>query len=167
MKTFQITVNSRLELYQAYIASVNWMLGKNSLSNSEIEILSYFLYYNDKYKNIKESEIRFELLFSNSVKKKIRTEFNLSSQKMETYLNKLRKKGVILKNSINSLFDININDVMNLSYIIKLGPQVSVPHYDIDGNDVEENFDESETEYEEDEEDDEYYEENEIEEDWD
>lgn len=163
MKTFQITVNSKLELYQAYIASVNWMLGKKSLSESEIEVLSYFLYYNDKYKNIKEKEIRFELLFSNSVKKKIRTEFNISSQKMETYLNRLRKKGVILKDSIISLFDINIDEVMNLSYIFRLGPEVSVPHYDIDGNTLE--TDEETEDIEEDEE--EYYEEDEIEEDWD
>lgn len=101
VKNIKIPLNKRIEIFQAWLYAVNWTLGDNKLSDSELEILSYFLYYNDKYKTIIEDDIRGELIFSTGIKKKIKAEFEIDSQKLETYLNKLRKKGIINNNVIN------------------------------------------------------------------
>lgn len=120
-KAYEIPIKSRIALFQAYLVAFNWTLGKNELTISEIEILSYFLYYNEKYKSIKEDEVRYELLFSTSVKKKIREEFNIDSQKLETYLNKLRKKGVVTSNNgINPAFVIYPENVIDLTFSFKM-----------------------------------------------
>lgn len=131
-KSFEIKANTRIELFQFWLAACNWTLGKNSLTESELKILSYFLYYNDKYKSIQDLETRFELLFSNSIKKKIKEEFGVESQKLETYLNKLRKKGVITStNSINSSFLIYPENKIILSYnFINSHNTISTPHLD-------------------------------------
>lgn len=116
-KIYDIPIKSKIDMYQAWILSINWTLYKNQLTTSEIGILSYLLYYNEKYKAIKEDEIRYELLFSTSVKKKIREEFSIDSQKFETYLNKLRKKGIITaNNSINPRFIVYIDDKLTVGF---------------------------------------------------
>lgn len=111
-----VPLNSKIELYQAWLVAVNWRLGKNQLTESEIEIFSYILYYNDKYKSIVEDETRYELLFSTSVKKKIKEEFNIETTKFETYLNKLRKKGIIKDNVISKPFIVNIDDNLQITF---------------------------------------------------
>jgi len=104
VKNFNIPVQERIQLFQVWLASINWTLGKNQLTQAELEILSYLIYYNDKYKTIKEADVRMDLLFSTTIKSKIKKEFDVSTHKLETYLNKLRKKNVIENNSINERF---------------------------------------------------------------
>jgi hypothetical protein len=113
--------SDRIGLFQGWLGAMNWTLGKDSLTESELKILSYFLYYNDKYKSITEEETRYELLFSNSIKKKIKEEFKVDSQKLETYLNKLRKKKAITANNyINPRFVVYPEDTVIVSYTFKL-----------------------------------------------
>lgn len=120
-KIYEIPIKSKIDMYQAWILSINWTLYKNQLTTSEIAILSYILYYNEKYKSIKEDDVRYELLFSTSVKKKIREEFSIDSQKFETYLNKLRKKGIITSsNGINPRFIVYIDNSLTVSFNFKL-----------------------------------------------
>lgn len=104
VKNFNIPVQERIQLFQVWLASINWTLGKSQLTQAELEILSYLIYYNDKYKTIKEADVRMDLLFSTTIKSKIKKEFDVSTHKLETYLNKLRKKKVIENNSINEKF---------------------------------------------------------------
>lgn len=104
VKNFNIPVQERIQLFQVWLASINWTLGKSQLTQAELEILSYLIYYNDKYKTIKEADVRMDLLFSTTIKSKIKKEFDVSTHKLETYLNKLRKKNVIENNSINERF---------------------------------------------------------------
>jgi len=115
-------ITNRVDLFKGWLNVINCTLSKkDSLTESELEILTYLLYYNDKYKSIKEDETRFELLFSTSVKKKMKEEFNVDSQKLETYLNKLRKKGIITSNNtINPIFIIYPEDTVFISFTFQL-----------------------------------------------
>jgi hypothetical protein len=104
IKKFNIPVKERVQVFQVWLGAINWTLGVNQLTDSELEIFSYLLYYNDKYKSITEHEVRMDLLFSTTIKNKIKQEFNIVTHKLETYLNKLRNKGFIVGNSVPERF---------------------------------------------------------------
>jgi hypothetical protein len=104
IKKFNIPVKEKVQVFQVWLGSINWTLGVNQLTDSELEIFSYLLYYNDKYKSITEHEVRMDLLFSTTIKNKIKQEFNIVTHKLETYLNKLRNKGFIVGNSVPEKF---------------------------------------------------------------
>jgi hypothetical protein len=104
IKKFNIPVKEKVQVFQVWLGSINWTLGVNQLTDSELEIFSYLLYYNDKYKSITEHEVRMDLLFSTTIKNKIKQEFNIVTHKLETYLNKLRNKGFIVGNSVPERF---------------------------------------------------------------
>lgn len=120
IKHFNIPITERIQIFQLWLASINWTLGKNQLTEAELEILSYLLYYNDKYKSIQDYNVRMDLLFSTSIKKKIREEFNIPSQKFETYLNKLRNKGILDKNSINPKFVVYPDNKLQITFSCEL-----------------------------------------------
>lgn len=120
IKKFNIPVTEKIQIFQVWLASINWTFGKNQLTEAELEMLSYFLYYNDVYKTIKEKEVRMDLLFSTTIKNKIKKEFSVSTHKMETYLNKLRKKNVIEKNIIDDRFIIYPGDSLEVSFNCKI-----------------------------------------------
>ncbi len=118
-KDLTIQVNNKIELLQGYIAAVNWTLGSNMLTESEVITLSYLMYYNEVYFSI-DREFRGDLLFSNTVKKKIKQEFNLEGVKLDTYIGKLRKKGIIVNNNLISIFDIKVEDALSIKYTFKI-----------------------------------------------
>jgi hypothetical protein len=129
IKNFNIPVEERVQLFQIWLASINWTLGPNQLTQAELEILSYFIYYNDKYRSIKENDVRMDLLFSTTIKSKIKKEFNINTHKLETYLNKLRKKNVIENNSINERFIIYPEQSLQVQFNSSL--QAETPQEDI------------------------------------
>ena len=104
IKKFNIPVKEKVQVFQVWLGAINWTLGVNQLTDSELEIFSYLLYYNDKYKSITEHDVRMDLLFSTTIKNKIKQEFNIVTHKLETYLNKLRNKGFIVGNSVPERF---------------------------------------------------------------
>lgn len=104
IKKFNIPVKEKVQVFQVWLGAINWTLGANQLTDSELEIFSYLLYYNDKYKSITEHDVRMDLLFSTTIKNKIKQEFNIATHKLETYLNKLRNKGFITGNSLPERF---------------------------------------------------------------
>lgn len=114
-KELTIKVKSKLDLFKGYIAAVNWTLGTNALTEAEIEILSILMYFNDVYKEITDNQIRSDLILSNVVKKKIKDEFGISSSKLETYLAKLRKKGIITS-SLSPRFMIYPNSILSIKF---------------------------------------------------
>ena len=122
-KELTIKVKSKLDLFKGYIAAVNWTLGTNALTEAEIEILSILMYFNDVYKEITDNQIRSDLILSNVVKKKIKDEFGISSSKLETYLAKLRKKGIITS-SLNSRFMIYPNSILSIKFNFVLESRV-------------------------------------------
>lgn len=104
IKKFNVPVKEKVQVFQVWLGAINWTLGTNQLTDSELEIFSYLLYYNDKYKSITEHDVRMDLLFSTTIKNKIKQEFNIATHKLETYLNKLRNKGFIVGNSVPERF---------------------------------------------------------------
>lgn len=127
IKPYNITGNSILDIFQTYLRIINWTL-KEQLTEAEMEILSYLLYYNNHYyTQIKDDQIRFDLLFSSVVKRKLKEEFNVSSAKVETYLNKLRKKGIIEKNQLSPRVIIYLQEKLEVRFSINLKGQVELP----------------------------------------
>jgi hypothetical protein len=127
IKNFNIPITKRIQIFQVWLASLNWTLGVNQLTEAELEIFSYLLYYNDQYKSIQDHNLRMDLLFSTTIKKKIKDEFNIPTAKFETYLNKLRKKGVLEKNSIVPRFIIYPEDKLQVSFTCGLTATVQRP----------------------------------------
>lgn len=120
VKPFNIKVKNKQELFLAYLKSINWTLPEQ-LTDSELEVLSYLVYYNNFYAaEIKSDEIRYDLLFSSSTKKKIREEFDIDAQKFETYLNKLRKKQVIVNNTLSSRVVITMQDKLEVRFTMSV-----------------------------------------------
>jgi hypothetical protein len=124
VKKFVLPISERIQIFQVWLASINWTLGKNQLTESELEMLSYFIYFNDVYKSIPENDVRMDLLFSTTIKNKIKKEFNISTHKMETYLNKLRKKGIIENNVINEKFIIYPDSSLEITFSCKITSRV-------------------------------------------
>jgi hypothetical protein len=138
VKPFNIKVKNKQELFLAYLKSINWTLPEQ-LTDSELEVLSYLVYYNNFYAaEIKSDEIRYDLLFSSSTKKKIREEFDIDAQKFETYLNKLRKKQVIVNNTLSKQVVITMQDKLEVRFtmsvkeetILKEEPKNERPSFD-------------------------------------
>jgi len=120
IKPFNIKVKNKQELFLAYLKAINWTLPEQ-LTDSELEVLSYLVYYNNFYAaEIKSDEIRYDLLFSSSTKKKIREEFDIDSQKFETYLNKLRKKSIITNNALSNKVVITMDDKLEIRFTMTL-----------------------------------------------
>lgn len=115
-KTYKIKSGSELELYINYLKSINWII-EPSLTDSEIQILAFIMLYNNKYSEISDKEKRFKFIFSSSIKKELRDEFNISSSKLETYLNKLRAKGALTSDNIlEDVFCINLSEGILISF---------------------------------------------------
>jgi hypothetical protein len=120
VKPFNIKVKNKQELFLAYLKAINWTLPEQ-LTDSELEVLSYLVYYNNFYAaEIKSDEIRYDLLFSSSTKKKIREEFDIDAQKFETYLNKLRKKGIITNNALSKQVVITMEDRLEIRFTMSI-----------------------------------------------
>jgi len=136
IKPFNIKVKNKQELFLAYLKAINWTLPEQ-LTDSELEVLSYLVYYNNFYAGeIKSDEIRYDLLFSSSTKKKIREEFDIDTQKFETYLNKLRKKQIIINNTLSSRVVITAEDKLEIRFTmavketLKTEPKEERPSFD-------------------------------------
>lgn len=105
---------SKQELFEVYLNTINWTLTE-PLTESELKVLSYLLYYNNiYYKEIKSDSIRYDLLFSSTIKKKIREEFDIEPQKFEVYLNKLRKKNIITDNQLSEKIVIYLDNKLEV-----------------------------------------------------
>jgi predicted transcriptional regulator len=130
VKPFNIKVKNKQELFLAYLKAINWTLPEQ-LTDSELEVLSYLVYYNNFYAaEIKSDEIRYDLLFSSSTKKKIREEFDIDAQKFETYLNKLRKKGIITNNALSNKVVITMEDKLEIRFTMALKQEPIAPKDD-------------------------------------
>ena len=61
-KELTIKVTDKVDIFKVYLAAINWTLGANSLTESEIEIFSILLYYNDIYKEIKKNKRNMNII---------------------------------------------------------------------------------------------------------
>jgi hypothetical protein len=115
-----INVENKFEIYKSYLSIINWTLGDKSLSNKEIDILAHFMYYNELYANIPEEEAKIELLMSASTKKKIKQKLSMSSSMFDTYLSRIKKKGLISDTGIQgTLNKIRLSNEYIISFAVK------------------------------------------------
>lgn len=96
----QITIplHNEIDIYKSYLYTVNWMR-KIPLAKKEMEVLSHFMYYNNKYKDL-DSEIKKEILFSKTTRKQIQEQLGMKPVVFDNYVKSLRDKGVIKDNEI-------------------------------------------------------------------
>lgn len=120
LKSYSINIPDELTLFKSWVASINWTLGGNSLTGDEIEMFATLLYFNNKYRDIKDMEVRYELLFSSSTKKKIKELLGIAPNKIETYFTKLRRKGIIVDNTLIDRFIIYPDGEINLTFNLKV-----------------------------------------------
>lgn len=74
-----------------------------NLRNQEVDVLARLLYYRHSIsKQIKSKDLVDELLFNTSTRKKIKKELNIKEYSFNNTLSALRKKNLIIDNSINS-----------------------------------------------------------------
>lgn len=73
------------------------------LRNQELDVLAKLLYYRYTIaKQVKNKEIVDQLLFNTTTRKKIKQELKIQDYSFNNTLTALRKKGLIVNNSINS-----------------------------------------------------------------
>lgn len=127
IQTVKLEIKAPMDFFKVYLAIKNWTLGKKALTETELEVYAAFMYYDNKYNDVKDEEIRKELLFSSITKRKIVADLNITSGKLETYLNKIRKKGLITENGLLITYRADIN--FGLSFVYNVGLENKVPEY--------------------------------------
>ncbi|HEY8364165.1 MAG TPA: hypothetical protein VIK84_01220 [Haloplasmataceae bacterium] len=127
LQTVKLDVKAPMDFFKVYLAIKNWTLGKKALTETELEVYAAFMYYDNKYNEVKDEEIRRELLFSSITKRKIIADLNITSGKLETYLNKIRKKGLINENGLLITYRADKN--LGLSFVYNMGLNGAVPEY--------------------------------------
>lgn len=93
-----VPLKREIDIYRSYLFTVNWMR-KSPLSKKEMEVLAYFMLYNNKYKDL-EDKIKKEILFSKTTRKEIQESLGMKAVVFDNYLKSLRDKGVIKENEI-------------------------------------------------------------------
>lgn len=80
----------------------------NTLANKELDVLAEFVYYNDKYKDIKE-DLRAKIIFDYDTKLAMREYLNMGEAPFNNILTSLRKKNILTKRGIVSNYGLNLN----------------------------------------------------------
>ncbi len=111
IKTFNINTNEEQIFYQ-YLTIINSLLSpQRKLTTFEIEILDKMLYVDYLYKHLPKDKRDF-ILFSKITKDKIRQEVHgISEQSFNNAISKLRKKGMIIGNSLRIQTPIKDNKI--------------------------------------------------------
>ena len=84
-----------------------------------MNIFAYFLYLNDKHKDLPREE-RSLLVFNPKTKHELQKKLGISKQSLENYMTKLRKKGFITDKSINPTFEIFYDTHKDLGFLFRI-----------------------------------------------
>lgn len=104
----RITCKDTLDFYEKWFQMLKPI---HKLNATEIRVLSTFCKFREELgKDIKDTELLDEYLFSVETKAKIREECGLSASGFQVSMHKLRKAGVIADNKINPKLIPNIKD---------------------------------------------------------
>lgn len=85
----------------------------HKLTKQEIDVMSLFLYYHDKFKKeTTNKRMLWKFVFDYETKMLIKKELNMEDQGLQNTLTKLRKKKVVINNTINAAYipDLRKND---------------------------------------------------------
>jgi hypothetical protein len=109
MKTKLITINSNnhKQFYKQYLEIVNPFF---NLSNREISVVSLIMYYTYVFRSIEDLDHRMTAVFSTTCKADIRDELDLTKEYFNNLIFRLRKKGILKGNLINSNLYIPIDE---------------------------------------------------------
>lgn len=88
----------------------------HKLKPIEVNVLALLLYYYFEFKKeIKNDSIAWKLVFEHDIKLKIKNELNIKcDQSITNVIYKLRKKNIIINNTVNKSFIPNIDDKTSL-----------------------------------------------------
>jgi hypothetical protein len=107
-------------IFKRYLCIVNGMLSsKSRLTELEIEVLDKMLVVDYMYRNYTK-EKRDKIIFNNITKDKIREEvYGISKFSYNNILTKLRKKGFIIGNTLNTVVPI-IDNKIELTFKLEI-----------------------------------------------
>ena len=88
----------------------------HKLKPIEVNVLALLLYYYFEFKKeIKNDSIAWKLVFEHDIKLKIKNELNIKcDQSITNVIYNLRKKNIIINNTVNKSFIPNIDDKTSL-----------------------------------------------------
>ena len=115
-KTIPLTLSSEYQLFRAYIELLQPLL---KIRDREADVYSQLLYFNFQKQSIVNLTDRFELIFSPKSKKQICENLGINDNILQNTLSILRKKKLIVNNSIPTKFHLYPTD-MNLELTFKL-----------------------------------------------
>jgi hypothetical protein len=78
----------------------------NKLSNRELDVLAYLLYYDYEYRDI-QADLREKLVFDYTIRVAIRDSIGVSEAVLNNLLTSIRKKGIIKGKKIIPKIDLN------------------------------------------------------------
>lgn len=78
----------------------------NKLSNRELDVLAYLLYYDHEYRDI-QADLREKLVFDYTIRVAIRDSIGVSEAVLNNLLTSIRKKGIIKGKKIIPKIDLN------------------------------------------------------------
>lgn len=102
MKKINLKCNDKLDFFYKYLTLLSPLI---PLQNQERKVLSNILYWNDEYKDIPTEE-RNTILFSKSIRSKILQNMDISRASLDNVYLSLRKKNILIDNSINKVYEI-------------------------------------------------------------
>ena len=91
-----LSFSSKQKLFKQYVELLQPLL---KLTSNEVSVFAQLLFLNDEKKNIPDKD-RFNLIFSTSSRKDMAKDLGLSNQVLQNCFSKLRKKGLIVNNTI-------------------------------------------------------------------
>jgi hypothetical protein len=116
MKTINIKCENKRDFFFKYITITNPFIG---ITNVEIKVFAELLFWNNEYKNL-EKEERNLVLFNKITRSKILQNINISRASLDNQFTSLRKKGLLLGNTINPIYEIFYDTHNNLLIAFKI-----------------------------------------------
>lgn len=120
-KRVGLKFNSKEKLFRGYVELIQPLL---NLTNSEATVFAHLLYLNNEKSAIPEND-RFNLIFSTSSRKEMSSILDISDQVLQNCFTKLRKKKLIVNNSIPKQHQVVIDEsTIELVLNLKLNDNV-------------------------------------------
>jgi hypothetical protein len=100
MKYPLVIPTSKDKVYNQFLRIINFLIyevkedsttSRSPLTNKELDVLSLFLFYNDKYRNLPPKE-RAEYIMSTDVRKRIRQQLSINVNHLNNVIGRLKAK---------------------------------------------------------------------------
>jgi hypothetical protein len=95
-KVIPVKVKDRRNIFETYLRLLNPVL---KLREREIQVLGYLLFYNDYYSKYDEN-VKWKMVFDYETRVTIKTDLGLSDFSFNNILTALRKKNLLIGNTI-------------------------------------------------------------------